>query len=97
MILLLTFLWPGLAGAVALGLGAGRLSGLPRGAVAPAILTVAVAVLWGAALSGVVPGRAGLWVESAALMLPAYLAGCLAGALVGRISRRKPEPAAVGG
>lgn len=80
MILLLSFLWPGLSGTFALGLGAGWLSGLPRGALAPAVLSLAIAALWGAALSGIVPGRAGLWVESAALMLPAYVAGCLAAA-----------------
>lgn len=93
MTLLLAFLWPGLAGALALGLVVGWLSGLPRGVLAPAVLALAMLALWGAALSGLAPGRAGLWIESAAAMLPVYVAGCLAGVLLRRLLGRKPTVA----
>ncbi|GJD56091.1 hypothetical protein [Methylobacterium dankookense] len=80
MVALLAGLWPGLAGALVLGLGIGALWGWPHRAV-PAALGLALAVLAALALSGAVPGRAGLFVESGALMLAAYLAGCALGSL----------------
>ena len=83
MVALLAGLWPGLAGALVLGLGLGALCGWPHPAVPPA-LGLAVLALAALALSGVVPGRAGLFVESGALMLAAYLVGCGLGSLAHR-------------
>lgn len=88
MMLLLVTLWPWLAGAAVLGLGIGWLSGPPKGLVAPAVLTLALAAAWGIALAEILPGRAGFFAESFALILPAYLAGCLAGAGLSLPGRR---------
>lgn len=84
MILLLAGLWPGLAGALVLGLAVGAIGGPPRGRALPLALGGAALVLAGLALARVVPGVAGLWLEAAALMLPAYLAGCGLGSLLRR-------------
>jgi len=83
-------LWPGLAAALALGLGLGALAGFPRtratqlGAALPLL---ALAVIVGLALTDTVPGRAGLRVEIAALVLAAYLVGCGIGALGRTLAR----------
>lgn len=82
---LLSGLWPGLAGGLALGLALGRLLP-PLGAGVPAGLGLALLALAGTAAAGLVPGMAGLWLESAALMLAAYLAGCGLGLLSRRLS-----------
>ncbi|GLS44709.1 hypothetical protein [Methylobacterium brachythecii] len=90
MTILVSALWPGLAGALLLGACIGALTGLPRGRpslIASASLLGLLAVLGGLAVAQVVPGQAGLWVETALPMLAAYLAGCLAGG-TGRLLRR---------
>lgn len=90
MTLLITGLWPGLAAAVLLGLCVGALSGLPRERLAyaaAAMLASVLGVLVVLSLRESVPGEAGLWVESAAAMLAAYLAGCVIGGLGRRIAR----------
>ena len=81
MIALLSALWPGLAGAFVLGLAVGGLTGFPKRRAIPVGLLGAVLVLAGLAQSGLLAGDVGLSVEAAALMLPAYLGGCLSGAL----------------
>lgn len=87
--LLLAGFWPGLVGAGALGLGVGALAGWPDRYAVPLGLFVAAGLLAAAALSAVVPGVAGLWLEGAALILPPYCAGCVLGALGRhRVARR---------
>lgn len=81
MILLLSGLWPGLFSALGLGLAVGWASGPPRGPAIPAALGLAMLALAGLALGGIVSGPPGLWLESATLMLAAYVAGCGFGAL----------------
>jgi hypothetical protein len=79
--LLLAWLWPGLAGAVTLGWAVGFLAGWPeRRAVSLGLAGLALALLV-LALAQVVPGVPGFWLDGAALMLPAYLAGCALGAM----------------
>jgi len=79
--LLLAGYWPGLAGAGALGLLVGALTGWPARPIVPLALCGLAALLAGIALAGIVPGLPGLWLEGAGLLLPAYLVGCGLGAL----------------
>ncbi len=79
MTLLVASLWPQLAAALALGLAVGALTGLPRSRPALAAAGLPCACLAGLsalALLRTAPGAAGLWIETAALLLGAYLAGC---------------------
>jgi hypothetical protein len=85
---LLSGFWPGLAGAAALGLLVGALAGWPERLAVPLGLFVVAGLLAAAAIAGFVPGVPGLWLEGAALMLPAYLAGCALGALGRRLVAR---------
>lgn len=82
--LLLTILWPALLASLALGLAAGWLTGPPRSRptriAALGLIATAIAVA-ALALAGLVPGRAGFWVESAALNLGTYCLGAAGGAL----------------
>lgn len=82
MTLVLTGLWPGLAGALVLGALVGAMVGLPRDRASAAVaglLCLALIALAGLTVMELVPDRAGLWVETAAAMLGIYLIGCLAG------------------
>lgn len=84
-------LWPGLAASLALGLAIGAVTGFPRGRatlVAAGLPLLALALLGALAGFGRVPGRAGLRIEIAALVLACYLAGCALGALARRLSGR---------
>lgn len=84
-------LWPWLAAAFGLGLAIGALAGLPRTRatrIAAGLPLLALAALVGLAVAGAVPGRSGLRVEVAALLLAGYLAGCTLGALARRLSGR---------
>lgn len=84
MTLLAIGLWPGLAAALVLGLCAGGLTGLPRdraGLLALGLLGGLLALLAGLATLETVPGQTGLWIETAAIMLAVYLAGCFLGGL----------------
>lgn len=86
MNVLLLSLWPGLAAALVLGLAIGALTGVPRARptlVAATLSLLALGALTGLAMTGTVAGRAGLWIEIAALFLAVYLVGCGTGA-VGR-------------
>lgn len=91
MTALLLSLWPGLAVSLGLGIAFGLLAGMPRNRTTvftAALPIVALAALTTLAWLGTVPGRAGAWVEIAALLLAGYLGGCLLGALAGRLSGR---------
>lgn len=97
MLLLLTILWPALAASFALGTAIGWHFGPPRDRLSTAIglgLGSGAVALAGLAFSGLVPGRPGFWVESAALNLAAYLVGAGTGALA-RLAR--PTPPRVSG
>lgn len=90
MTLLVSGLWPGLAAALLLGLCVGALTGLPRERLSyasAAILAGVLGVLGVLIMRESIPGEAGLWVESAAVMLSVYLAGCVIGGLGRRIAR----------
>ncbi|GJE16769.1 hypothetical protein [Methylobacterium marchantiae] len=95
MLLLLTVLWPALLASLALGAAIGWHLGPPRSRTArfSAIgLALGALVLAGIALAGFVPGRAGFWVESAALNLAAYCAGAVSGAFAGPMRRSRISP-----
>ncbi|KAB1075164.1 hypothetical protein [Methylobacterium planeticum] len=82
MTALLSALWPGLAGALLLGLAIGGVMGLPDRRVVPLGLLGAALLLAGLAQSGILSGLIGFSVEAAALILPVYLVGCLSSALL---------------
>ena len=85
---LLSVIWPGLAGAGVLGLVVGALAGWPDRYAVPLGLFVLSGLLAAAAIAGFVPGLPGLWVETAALILPAYGTGCTLGAVGRRLAAR---------
>lgn len=91
MTLLLSSLWPGLAAALLLGLAIGWSCGTPRGRAVPLGLAALSLSLIGLAAAGAVPGLAGLWTESAALLLLAYTSACALGG-AGRSLRRASVP-----
>lgn len=88
MIALLTLIGPALVLGFLLGAVLGRLAGWPRTRLTVAgtlALVLAAALAGGLSVAGLVPGRPGLWVDVAALLLGAYLAGAALGAVsVGR-------------
>jgi hypothetical protein len=91
MIELVHRLWLFETGAFGLGLLLGVLLGLGRNALTAtrAVLLGAVVLLValvGAALSGLVPGRPGLWIDIAALLLLPYGVGSAAGCAVRRLA-----------
>lgn len=84
MIALLTLIGPALVLGFLLGAVVGRLAGWPR--TGPTVagtlaLALAAALAGGLTAAGFVPGRPGLWVEVAALLLGAYLVGAGVGAV----------------
>ncbi|KMO38737.1 hypothetical protein ACQVP2_25020 [Methylobacterium aquaticum] len=79
MLILASAAWPGLLAALVIGTATGFWAGPPAGRgprLAAGFLALLAVATIATALAGVVPGREGFWVESAALMLTAYLAGC---------------------
>ncbi|MBO1018783.1 hypothetical protein IPV08_02200 [Methylobacterium sp. SD274] len=99
MLLLLTILWPALAASFALGTAIGWHFGPPRDRLSTAIglgLGSGAVALAGLAFSGIVPGRPGFWVESAALNLTAYIVGAGTGALA-RLARPSPRVSGLDG
>ncbi len=77
--ILMSAAWPGLVAALLIGAGTGLWTGLPAGRgprLAAGVVALLVVATAATALAGSVPGREGFWVESAALMLAAYLVGC---------------------
>lgn len=97
---LIELFWPGLVLAFTLGavVGGVTVSQAPPSRTGRASLAIGTAAcLGGLALAGfeALPGRAGLWLETALLLIGPYLAGCLAGALLGRALRgARPTPGA---
>ncbi|MGE7417266.1 hypothetical protein [Methylobacterium tarhaniae] len=93
MLLLVSVAWPGLLAALLIGAGTGRWAGPPAGRgprVAAALVVLLALAAGAAALAGLaaglpaVPGRDGFRLETAALMLAAYVVGCPIGAAVPR-------------
>jgi hypothetical protein len=84
-------IWPALAAAFGLGLLFGGLSrvegGLTtsRSRISLGILVIALAALGISAALDLVPGRPGLWLDSAVLHLALYLVGCGLGWLLSRL------------
>ena len=88
--MLLAALWPGAAAALALGLVVGAVAGLPRDRADAAVALGLVAVflgLSGLAVLGRGAGDVALRMESAAVLLALYLAGCAIGGF-GRLAVR---------
>ncbi len=90
---ILAVAWPGLLAALLIGAGTGRWAGLPAGRgprLAAGFVVLLTLAAGAAALAGLmpgplaVPGREGFWLETAALMLAPYLAGCVLGAALTR-------------
>jgi hypothetical protein len=92
-------IWPALAAAFVLGLLFGGLSRVEGGLAASrsrislAVLLVALAALGLAAALDVVPGRPGLWLDSAVLHLALYLVGCGLGWLLSRLRAARADSA----
>jgi hypothetical protein len=85
-IAIITLHWPWLVAALLLGLAMGWIAVVRRGEgmswmslKRAAIVLVALVLL---ALSRLVPGRYGYWLDLALLMLAIYLVGCAVGSLV---------------
>jgi hypothetical protein len=83
MAFLIAFHWGWLLGALALGFAMGwvavvhRAPGVPR--VGMWLLAALAVLLVAAALTHLIPGRAGYWLELLLLMFVPYLVGCAAG------------------
>ena len=91
--------WPALAIALLIGVPCGWLSRAEagvawRGRLAIAVLALALAALILSATLDLVPGRAGLWLDSALLHLAAYLVGCGLGWLAAQFRKGRPAPQA---
>lgn len=89
MMVLAERLWPAIAVAGVLGLLLTAFIGRGRSSLSASRLVagLALAALAGAGVVvwlGIVPGRPGLWVETAVLVLAAYAAGSVFGALIRR-------------
>ena len=83
MIFLLGFHWGWLLGSLLLGLAAGWIAVVHRGKGASKVLSRWLAalalVLVAAALTRVVPGRPGYWLDLGLVMFACYLVGCTLG------------------
>jgi hypothetical protein len=86
MVHLAIFYWGWLMAALLLGFAMGWIAVVHRGQGVSkrtaGVLGVLVAALVGAALSRVVPGRPGYWLDLGLIMFALYLAGCTAGSLL---------------
>ncbi|HEU0147767.1 MAG: hypothetical protein V7634_3010 [Bradyrhizobium sp.] len=102
MAFLITFHWGWLLGALAIGFAMGwvavvhRAPGVSR--LGMGLLSALAVALVAAALTHVIPGRAGYWLELLLLLFVPYLAGCAVGSwlrawVVFRSMRAKPKPA----
>ena len=83
MVYLTTFHWGWLLASLLLGLAMGWIAVVQRGQGVSKLvargLAVLVAALVAAAISRVVPGRAGYWLDLGLVMFALYLAGCTVG------------------
>jgi hypothetical protein len=82
MIYVAMFHWGWLLGALLLGFVAGWISVVQRGGVSKVTgrwLIALIALLVIAALTHVVPGRAGYWLDLGLVMFGLYLVGCTVG------------------
>jgi MFS family permease len=98
MAYLTTFYWGWLVGSVLLGFAMGWISVVQRGeGVSRKLrwgLSVLVAALIAAALTRVVPGRFGYWLDLGLIMFALYLGGCAVGSLLrGWVVSRSAPPA----
>jgi hypothetical protein len=83
MVYLATFHWGWLLGSLLLGFAMGWIAVVQRGQgvskVTSRWLAVLAAALVAAALTRVIPGRPGYWLDLGLVMFALYLAGCTAG------------------
>lgn len=83
MVYLATFLWGWLFGSFLLGFGMGWIAVVRRGATVSKVLaqrlSVLVAVLIAVALTRLIPGRFGYWLDLGLAMFGFYLVGCAIG------------------
>jgi hypothetical protein len=96
MTYLATFYWGWLVGSLLLGLAMGWIAVVQRGPgvskVATRWIAAFVAALVALALTRLVPGRFGYWLDLALVMLACYLAGCAVGSWLRDwvVSRSRP-------
>lgn len=95
MLALLQVVWPGLVIGFTLGFAIGLATCSPAppsraGWIAAVMALLGIAVAAALAMLEVVPGRAGLWLETGLLLVAAYVAGCGLGGLLGAGLRRGP-------
>ena len=83
MAFLITFHWGWLLGALALGFAMGWVAVVHRAPGVPRLwmwlLSALAVLLVAAALTNLIPGRAGYWLELLLVMFVPYLAGCAVG------------------
>lgn len=86
MLYLATFYWGWLVGSLLLGFAMGWIAVVHRGQGVSkrtaGMLGVLVAALVAAALTRVVPGRPGYWLDLGLIMFALYLGGCTVGSLL---------------
>jgi hypothetical protein len=98
MFYLSTFYWGWLLASLLLGFAMGWIAVVHRGQGVSKrmaiVLAVLVAIIVGAALARVVPGRPGYWLDLGLIMFAFYLAGCSAGSLLrNRVLSGNAKPA----
>ena len=98
MAYLTTFYWGWLLGSVLLGFGMGWISVVQHGEGVSRklrwVLSALIAGLIAAALTRVVPGRFGYWLDLGLIMFALYLGGCAVGSLLrGWVVSRTAPPA----
>jgi hypothetical protein len=98
MFYLSTFYWGWLLASLLLGFAMGWIAVVHRGQGVSKrmaiVLAVLVAIIVGAALARVIPGRPGYWLDLGLIMFAFYLAGCSAGSLLrNRVLSGNAKPA----
>jgi hypothetical protein len=98
MVYLVQFFWGWLLASLLLGFAMGWISVVQRGDGATGAwgraLVALIGVMLAIAVSQIVPGRAGYWLDLGLCMLGFYLAGCVIGAwLRARVVARSAPPA----
>jgi hypothetical protein len=98
MAYLLTFYWGWLLASLLLGFAMGWIAVVQRGQGVSKLLarglSVLAAALVAAALTRVIPGRPGYWLDLGLVMFASYLAGCALGSWLRdwALSRSAPAP-----